>query len=129
MDPELILKEQDLNEFWTEYSTELSKKLLLPQKIDSPVLDSNYLKTYLLHSMPNSSFSILKNIKLKTCCRLLRFLQPEIKTKITRKIRIYPTHEQKIFFNKCFGFTRYIYNKTIDKSNKNYKYCLLKLVA
>lgn len=31
-----------------------------------------------------------------------------------RKIRIFPTTKQKSFFKKCFGATRFIYNKTLD---------------
>lgn len=39
----------------------------------------------------------------------------------TRKIRIYPTETQKIFFNKCFGVSRYIYNQCIDHLNQKNK--------
>lgn len=36
---------------------------------------------------------------------------------VCRKIRIYPTKEQKVYFNKCFGTTRFIYNKAVEFLN------------
>ncbi|VBB18971.1 putative transposase [Yasminevirus sp. GU-2018] len=41
------------------------------------------------------------------------------KSIVCRKIRIYPTEEQKIFFNKCFGTSRYIYNKGVKHINNS----------
>jgi len=35
----------------------------------------------------------------------------------SRKIRFYPTSEQKKHFNKFFGASRYLYNKTISLFN------------
>ena len=37
----------------------------------------------------------------------------------TKKIRIYPTQKQKKFYNKCFGTTRYIYNKIVEFIKNN----------
>ena len=37
------------------------------------------------------------------------------------KIRIYPNRNQKTFFQKCFGATRYIYNKSVELVKNNYK--------
>ena len=49
---------------------------------------------------------------------------PIEKRYITKKIKIHPTREQKKFFSKCFGTTRYLYNKIIDyiykEEEKNY---------
>ncbi|VBB17596.1 putative transposase [Yasminevirus sp. GU-2018] len=40
------------------------------------------------------------------------------KSTVCRKIRVYPTEEQKKFFNKCFGTSRYIYNKGVEHINR-----------
>ena len=49
---------------------------------------------------------------------------------ITKKIKIFPTPEQKKYFSKCFGTTRYLYNKIIDYVNneeeKNREYYIKK---
>jgi IS605 OrfB family transposase len=41
--------------------------------------------------------------------------------KYTRKIRIYPTSDMKKYLSKCFGTSRYIYNKTIKNINDDYE--------
>lgn len=37
------------------------------------------------------------------------------------KVRIYPTKEQELTFNKFIGASRFIYNWTIDRQSENYK--------
>lgn len=32
---------------------------------------------------------------------------------VTRRVRFYPTKNQKLYFNKCFGISRFIYNKGV----------------
>ena len=39
------------------------------------------------------------------------------------KFRIYPDEEQKVFFNKCFGCVRFIYNKMLEDKIAYYKSC------
>ena len=37
------------------------------------------------------------------------------------KYRIYPTDKQKEYFAKCFGCSRFIYNKLLEESKNNYE--------
>lgn len=46
--------------------------------------------------------------------------QPE-KIIYAKKIRIYPTKEQRKFFAKCFGTNRYFYNKTLQQIRDNWE--------
>ncbi len=125
------LNGKGLTPFWTNYSMELSKKLWLPQKIDLPGSDLTCLKTSLLDSVQHSYISIQPNspAQKKNCqatsYQSLQFSQQDIMGKEnikykTRRIRFYPTKEQKIYFNKCFGTTRYIYNKIIEFFKNKY---------
>lgn len=43
----------------------------------------------------------------------------EIKN-ISLKLRLYPSQEQKIYFNKCFGCDRFVYNYYLAERNKFY---------
>ena len=40
---------------------------------------------------------------------------------IVRKYRIYPNNEQEVFFAKCFGSVRFIYNKMLSEKQEYYK--------
>ena len=127
---ELISKEKGYKEFWTDCLTELSKKLWLPPKTDLLDSDLIYSNISLSKSVLNSQLLIPKKMITmnqnypKTCYQSLQFSQPDIMDEedimITRKIRIYPSKKQKIFFNKCFGTTRYIYNKVVQFINQKY---------
>ena len=127
---ELISKEKGYKEFWTDSSTELSKKLWLPPKTDLLDSDLIYSNISLSKSVLNSRLLIPKKVKMmnqnypKTCYQSLQFSQPDIMDEediiVTRKIRIYPSKKQKLFFNKCFGTTRFIYNKVVEFINQKY---------
>ena len=124
---ELISKEKDLNPFWNSYSKKMSQKLWLPTLIDG--VDSDLSSSSgCFTNMEHNSFLFQKNkINQKqknypkiSCQSLLSSQQGTmVKENITfsRKIRIYPNKNQKLFFEKCFGTTRYFYNRTIDFIN------------
>lgn len=40
---------------------------------------------------------------------------------MTRKIRFYPTRNQKLYFNKCFFTHRYFYNKSVEEINRRFE--------
>ena len=42
-------------------------------------------------------------------------------TLIARKYRAYPTEDQKIYFAKTFGCSRFIYNKLVEEMTNNYE--------
>ena len=127
LDLDLTLKEKDLSPLWNKSFKELSNKLLLPILTDLHVLDSNSLKSYVNTSIQNLPFSQIKKINplkknsLRTSSPSLP-ITPQNSTECVnitycRKIRIYPCKEQRSYFEKCFGATRYLYNKTIHYFN------------
>ena len=122
--------------FWRDYSSELSKKLWLPRKIDLQDSDLTYLNGF-SSNMEQTSFVTKRktnNVKTNsqtTSCLLSQYLRPDITAEETtspkvycRKIRFYPDKDQKILFEKCFGATRYFHNKSLDwiKDNPNTSY-------
>ena len=40
---------------------------------------------------------------------------------IVRKYRIYPNNEQEVYFAKCFGSVRFVYNKMLSEKQEYYK--------
>lgn len=37
------------------------------------------------------------------------------------KFRLYPTHEQEVFFNRTFGCCRFVYNKMLEERKESYE--------
>ena len=127
LDQDLTLKDLDFSPLWSKSFKEISNRLSLPILTELQELDSLLFKKYVDTSIQNLPFSQIKKINpqkknlQKTSSPLLPSTPLNstecVSIKYSRKIRIYPTLEQKIFFEKCFGANRYIYNKTIHYFN------------
>lgn len=113
----LTSKENDYKPFWDEFCDEISYNLLSHIQIDSA-----YLKTY-FRDQENKSWFLTENKFHKIEDSQKNFLQyykssfvecERLDTQIkSRKIRIYPTQQQKILFKKWFGVSRKFYNETL----------------
>jgi putative transposase len=121
---ESISKENSSSGFWNKQVSEMSKKLWLPIEIDCVDLGLNSLNGSSLNTMLNSWFSMTvkvphnKNLS-QTCYQSLQFSRVEFTDsenilKRSRKIRFYPTKQQKALLFKWFGVSRYSFNKTIE---------------
>ncbi len=129
---ESILKDRDLEKFWTEFLTKQSERSWLPTQTDLVDLDLNYSNGYLSHMVQNL-FQLkpeMKNLwnksSQKTSYQSLQFFHPNtmenaITVNYCRKIRIYPNSQQKNLFEKCFGAHRHFYNKTISFITQKYE--------
>ena len=115
---------EDLKGFWRESLKELSKKLWLPKKTDLHDLDLTYLNGF-SHNTTPSSFQIQPNHKTipkmnyrMTLWQSSQFSVPDIMVKenikYCRKIRIYPTKEQKEWLDLFFRATRFVWNNAIE---------------
>ena len=103
---------------------EESKKLLLPTETDFADLDLNCLSGSSLKTLLNSWFSNNKNYRLnrsllQTCSQLSQcfhvgFTNSGNTVQRSRKIRVYPTQEQKKILSNWFGASRFAYNKTVE---------------
>lgn len=103
---------------------EESEKLSLPVETDFADLDLNCLSGSSLKTLLNSWFSNNKNYRLnrsllQTCSQSSRnfqveFTDSENTVQRSRKIRVYPTQEQKRILSNWFGASRFAYNKTVE---------------
>lgn len=103
---------------------EESERLSLPTETDFADLDLNCLSGSSLKTLLNSWFSNNKTYRLnksllQTCsqssqCFHVEFTDSENTVQRSRKIRVYPTQEQKKVLNNWFGASRFAYNKTVE---------------
>lgn len=103
---------------------EESVKSLLPTETDFADSDLNCLSGSSLKTLSNSWFSNNKSFLLnknlfQTYSPLSRTFQVEFtdsENTVTRsrKIRVYPTQEQRTILDQWFGCARFVYNQTVD---------------
>lgn len=138
----LISKGRDCKPFWNTRIKESSKKLWLPTKTDSVVLDSISSNGYSNHKAMQESWYSTKVISrknknlLKTSYKSSTSLVPEVvgvevtrirnkrakKIKTPQKtlqIRLYPTPQQRKVLKNLIGGYRYVYNQMVSWMRNN----------
>lgn len=118
------LNENNLDSSLKNALKEELEKLSLPTETDFADLDLNCLSGSSLKTLSNSWFSNNKNFLLnknllQTCSQLsqyfrVEFTDSENTVQRSRKIRVYPTQNQKKILNNWFGASRFAYNKTVE---------------
>lgn len=128
MEAELTTKGRVFGGFWNNCSKEISKRLWYPQVIDFQGLDEISSIGYSNSSEQNLQLSIVENINTlrKNSQRILwkssqySLLDTTEGENIrTRKVRFYPTQEQRKLFDKCFNVHRFFYNKSVKYNKSN----------
>lgn len=124
--------EKVFSPFYNKSSKKMFRKLWLAPTVDSSNSNIRFLNGFSKNSDVSSFRSMNENIPpdnknfLKTFYPLLQSLPLSTtdreNTNVTRKIRIFPSNEQILFFNKCFGTTRFIYNRFLDSVNLFYEF-------
>lgn len=122
-----ISKEKDLKPFWNDACRVISSHLLSHTEIDSVGLGLKSLNTLSTKMVEKSWFSTnlthhqnlnLPQTSLQSFMSSLAVCTDSEGTLTkSRRIRIYPTKEQKIRFKGWFGVSRLFYNNTIDHYN------------
>ena len=112
------LIEKDYKPFWDDFCGIISSNLLSHIQIDSADLEtylsnqdnkSWFLTENKFHLIKDSQKNFLQSYKTSFVeCKNLEDTQIK-----SRKIRIYPTQQQKILFKKWFGVSRKFYNETL----------------
>jgi putative transposase len=128
LEADLTSKEKVSRPFWTESSTEISKRLWLPTQIGS--LDSGSTSSNGSFKSWGQSLHIWEHLpplnktsSCQTSWKLSPSLQPDIMedaNMVTKKIRFFPNMKQKLLFRKCFGAHRFFYNKAVAEINTRY---------
>lgn len=122
---------KDLTPFYDDLCKEISLRLLSHTEIDFAGSGSTLSSPCLTRMVERSWFSINPSYRPnKSSSRICyqSFMSSRAgftdsgDTRVrSRRIRIYPTSEQKILFNQWFGVSRKIYNTTVDYYNSDKK--------
>ena len=117
-------KENNCSSFSKNVYLEELERLSLPTETDFADLDLNCLSGSSLKTLLNSWFSnnksfLLNKNLLQTCSPSsehfqVEFTDSENTVTRSRKIRVYPTQEQKRILDRWFGCARFVYNQTVD---------------
>lgn len=121
-------KEKDCKPFYNDYCKDISSHLLSHTEIDCADSVLNSSTTFLNKMVGKSWFSTIQKHhrngnSQKTCLQYFMSSLAEctdcvgMKTK-SRKIRIYPTKQQKHLFRQWFGVSRKIYNAAVSRYNE-----------
>jgi putative transposase len=112
-----------LKPYWNDVCGEISSKLFLPIGIDLSALDLNSSSLLSNTVVEKSWFSTIKVAPLKanlpktyfqSCTSSVVGCTAEEATLKSKKIRIYPTPQQKVLLKHWFGVSRYAFNKTVE---------------
>lgn len=110
--------EKDYKPFWDDSCEVINSRLLSHTQIDSADLESTSSSTYLSRIVENSWFQTERKFHQNT--NLQSYISSFVESSIledtqikSRKIRIYPTQQQKILFKQWFGVARKFYNETL----------------
>jgi len=126
----LIGKEKVLKPFWNNQCKEISQRLWLPTEIDFVGSPSTFWNTSSQSMESNSWFSMKKmenqqvKISQTTLCPLYistpveKWEEEGIRA---RKIRLYPTADQKTILRNWIGARRYVYNRVLASINNGEK--------
>ena len=127
----LTTKEKDCNPFYNDFCKEISSQLLSHIEIDCAGSDLNLLNSSCSKTVGKSWFSIEPKYhhnenSQRTCWQYFTYFHAGcmdfVDTRIkSRKIRIYPTQEQKHLFRKWFGVSRKVYNTSVEYYNDENK--------
>lgn len=120
MGNKLTLEETDYKPFWDDSCEVISSHLLSHTQIDSASLESaSHLSEVVenswfsaeskFHQNKNSQKVFLQSYKSS----LVDYTNLEGTQIKSRKIRIYPTQQQKTLFKQWFGVARKFYNETL----------------
>lgn len=119
----LTSKEKDLEPYWTDYCGEINSQLLCPHWTDYADLDSSLYSTWSNKTVAKSWFSTklftVPNQNLQQTCykyftsSLAECPDSGSTLKKSKKVRIYPTTEQKKLMKHWWGVSRFVFNQTI----------------
>jgi putative transposase len=127
MKSEIETKEKDCSPYWNDHCVELNSYLWSPVSTnlsDSKVSLNSALSNEMLcdswfsielNQAPNGNLYRISQQSLQSLrAEIMKEESAENTLTKTRKIRIYPTKQQRIIFSRWFGTARYTYNKTVE---------------